>query len=132
MAIVHVVTASEVRAARRACFRVACKGVSQKEFASLYRILRDELECKVAIRNPSPVLFDAKAVHELIVHVTGTAIGGYALKQGIDAVKELFVAYIKFKFLTPSDSGTRRQVTIYDATGKLYEFKDGKKSKRGQ
>ena len=71
-------------------------------------------------------------MHEIIAHVTGSAIGVYASKKAIDAAQELFIAYMKYKFMSPSSNGNLRRVKLYGPNDKvLYDFKDkGKKPKK--
>jgi hypothetical protein len=129
MPTVRIVTKEERNAAARSQFRLICKGVSKEEFSDLYRVLKKEFGCKVAFRNPFPPGFDAKAVHEIIAHVTGSAIGGYAAKKVVDAAQELFVAYMKYKFLTAPGEGQVRHVELYGPNSKLlYEFTDKNKT----
>jgi hypothetical protein len=130
MAEVHIVTKKEQKAERKATFRIICKGLSKEEFGSLYRVFSKEFACDAALRNPFPPGFDAKAVHEIIMHVTGTAVGGYATKKVIDAAHELFVTYMKFKFITVPKNGQVREITLYGAKGELHRFKDKKQKKQ--
>jgi hypothetical protein len=129
----EIITKKGQKAERRAQFTVVCKGVSKKEFNMLCRVLTEELDCKIVLRNPFPG-FDAKAIHDIIAHVTGSVIGGYATKKAIDAAQELFIAYVKYKFMSPSQNGASRRVKLYGADDKvLYAFKDkGKKTKKGK
>lgn len=128
MATSHVVTKKERKAEARSQFRLVCRGVSKAEFSGLHRAFNTEFGCKTALRNPFPSGFDAKAVHEIIAHVTGSAIGGYAVKKVVDAAEELFVAFVKYKFMTPSEDGHVRRVQLYGPNDKaLYEFKDKRK-----
>ena len=57
---------------------------------------------------------------------------GYALKKGVDAAQELFVAFVKYKHKTPSEDGhIRRHVQLYGPDNKaLYESKDKKGGRR--
>jgi hypothetical protein len=127
----YVVTQKEMRAQRRAQFAIVCKGVSKEEFADLRRALTEQFGCRVTLRNPVVPQFDASTVHQVIAHVTGNVIGGYAVKKVIDAVEELLVAYIKFKLLTSPDAGKPRQVVVSAPSGEVYKFKDkGKRSKK--
>ncbi len=57
----------------------------------------------------------------------GGTLAVYAGNKAIDAAKELFVAYIRFKFMTPPENGQRREITLYGAKGEIYRFKDKKK-----
>src|ERR1039458_8433601 len=125
MATSRVLTKKERKAAARSQFRVLCRGVSKAEFSGLYRAFKTEFGCKTVLRNPFPSEFDTKAAHEIIAHVTGSAIGGYAIKKAVDAAQELFVAFVKYKFMTPSEDGHVRRVQLYGPNNKeLYEFKD--------
>jgi hypothetical protein len=127
MATSHVITKEERKAAARSQFRLVCRGLSKTEFSGLYRAFKTEFGCKTVLRNPFPPEFDAKAVHEIIAHVTGSAIGGYAIKKVVDTAQELFVSFVKFKFMTPSEDGQVRRVQLYGPNNKvLYEFKDKK------
>ena len=128
MATSPVVTKKKRKAEARSQFRLVCRGVSKAEFSGFYRAFKNEFGCKAVLRNPFPPAFDAKAVHEIIAHVTGSAIGGYATKKFVDAAKELLVAFVKYKFLTPSEDGHVRHVQLYGPNDKvLYEFKDQRK-----
>jgi hypothetical protein len=42
--------------------------------------------------------------------------------------KELFVAYMKFKFMSSSKDVQPRQVALCGADGKLFEYKDKRKA----
>jgi len=133
MATSHIVTKKERKAEAKAQFRLVCRGVSQTEFSGFYHALKHEVGCKAVYCNPFPSGFDAKAVHEIIAHVTGSAIGGYAVKKAVDAAKELFVAFVKYKLLTPSQDGHIRHVVLYGPSDKvLYEFKDKRKKPKGK
>ena len=129
---VHVVTKKEKKAKQRASFKIVCKGVSKKEFSELCSVFRDNFGCTVVLRNPSPLQFDANTVHQIVLCVMGSAALRYAAKPVIDAAKELFVAYIKFRFLSASDDGHRRQVKLlYGPDDRvLYEIKEKRKSKK--
>ena len=125
MATLRVVTKKERKAAARSQFRLVCRGLSKAEFSTLYRVFNTEFGCKTVLRNPFPTEFNAKAVHEIITHVTGTEIGGYAIKKVVDAAQELLVAFVKYKFMTPSEDGSARRVQLFGPNNKeLYEFKD--------
>jgi hypothetical protein len=127
----RVVTKKERKAEARSRFRLVCRGVSKAEFSAFYRAFKNEFGCKTVLRNPFPSEFDAKAVHELIAHVTGSAIGGYAAKKTVDAAYGLFVAFIKYKFMTPSEDGHARRVELYGPNDKpLHEFRDKKKPRK--
>jgi hypothetical protein len=129
----YAVTQKEKKARRRAQFAIACKGVSKDEFADLRRALTEQFGCRVTLRNPVVPQFDANTVHHIIAHVTDNVIGGYAVKKVIDAAEELFVAYIKFKFLTSPDAGKSRRVVVSAPSGEVYRFKDkGKRSKKNK
>ena len=131
MATSHVVTKKERKAEARSQFRLVCRGVSKVEFSSLCRALKNEFGCKVVLRNPFSPGFDAKTIHEIIAHVTGSAVGGYAIKKVVDTAQELFVAFVKYKLLTPSEDGQIRRVQLYGPNDKvLYEFKDKKEKPR--
>ena len=133
MATSHVVTKKERKAQARSQFRLVCRGLSKGEFSGLYRAFKTEFGCKTVLRNPFPPEFDAKAVHEIIAHVTGSAIGGYAIKKVVDTAQELFVAFVKYKLLTPSEDGQIRRVQLYGPNNKvLYEFKDKPKKPKKQ
>ena len=125
-AVVRKITKKERKAERRAEFRIVCKGVSKAEFRALYDVFGKVFGCKTVLRNPFPPAFDAKAVHEIITHVTGTAIGGYATKKVIDAAHDLFVAYVKYKFMTGLDGGRTRDVTLYGPDGIVGNWKSKK------
>lgn len=128
MATVHVVTKKERKAEARSQFRLVCRGVTKAEFSGFYRAFKNEFGCKAVLRNPFPPAFDPKAVHEIIAHVTGSAIGGYAAKKAVDAAKDLFVAFVKYKLLTPSEDEHVRRVQLYGPNDKiLYEFRDKRK-----
>src|SRR5271157_739601 len=122
MATSHVVTKKERKAAARSGFRLVCMGLSKAEFSALYRPFKTEFGCKTVLRNPFPPEFDAKTVHEIIAHVTDSAFGLYAAKKVVDAAQELFVSFVKFKFMTPSEDGQVRRVQLYCPNGELYEF----------
>lgn len=126
MATTHVITRKEQKAEERARFRVICKGISKDDFAALLHAFKDDFGCKTVLRNPFPSQFDPKTVHELITHVTGDAIGGYAAKKVIDAAKELFVAFMKYRYMTSEKSkGARHVVLMHGSKNKvLYELKD--------
>ena len=85
----RVVSKQEMKAEERAEFTIRCKGVSQDEFDELRRALSDQFDCKVALKNPFVPQFDVNNVHEIIAHVTGSAIGGYAAKKVVDAAEKL-------------------------------------------
>jgi hypothetical protein len=124
----HVITKKERKAAARSQFRLVCGGLSKAEFSALYRAFNTEFGCKTVLRTPFAPEFDAKAIHEIIAHVTGRAIGGYAIKKVVDAAQELFVAFVKYKLMTPSEDGHARRLQLYGPNDKvLYEFKDQKK-----
>jgi hypothetical protein len=128
MAVSRVITKKEMKAEKRSRFRLVCKGLSKEEFSGVYTTFKNHFGCKVVLRNPFPPEFDPKAVHEIIAHVTGNVVGMYATKKVIDAAKELFVAYMKFKFMSSSKDGQPRQVALYSADGKLFEYKDKRKA----
>lgn len=107
MAIVRIVTKKEQEAEERSRFRLVCEGVSKEEFTDFMKTC-ERFECKIALRNPFPGAFTPKDVHEIIAHVTGSAIGGYAAKKAVDAAKELFVAYVKFKWMNDDGKGKKR------------------------
>jgi hypothetical protein len=125
MATSHVITKRERKVAARSEFRLVCRGLSKGEFSALYRAFKTEFGCKTVLRNPFPPEFDAKAVHEIIAHVTGSAVGGYAIKKVVDAAQELFVAFVKYKLMTPSEDGHARRVQLYGPNNEeLYQFKE--------
>ncbi len=99
MPTVRMVTAKQIKAEKLARFRIVCQGGSGEEFTELYRAFKDVFGCRTVLRNPFPPQFDAKAVHEFIAYLTESAVGVYAAKKTIDAAKELFVAFIKYKFM---------------------------------
>jgi hypothetical protein len=133
MATSHVVTKKERKAEARSQFRLVWRGVSKADFSGFYRAFKNEFGCKAVLRNPFPPAFDAKAVHEIIAHVTGSAIGGYATKKFVDAAKELLVAFVKYKLLTPSEDEHVRRVQLYGPNNKiLYEFKDRRGKRQGK
>ena len=109
---VHVVTKEERKAKQRASFKIVCEGVSKKEFSDLYMVFKNGFGCTAVLRNPFLPQFDARTVHEMYLYVTGTVAGGYAGRAVIDAAKELFVAYVKFKFQLGPDNGRRRKVKL--------------------
>jgi len=123
-------TKKERKSKERARFRIVCKGVSKEEFGELYAAFKTEFGCKAVLRNRLPA-FDAKAVHEIIAHVTGSVVGIYGAKNIIDAAKELFVAFIKYKFLCTDGENPRRIKLLYGPNDKvLCELKDkGKRAK---
>lgn len=131
---VHVVTKKERKAKQRASFKIVCEGVSKKEFSDLYTVFKDGFGCSAILRNPFLPQFDAKTVHEIYLYVTGTVAGGYAGKAVIDAAKELFVAYVKFKFLTSADNGQRRNVKLLYGPDNivLCEIKEKKTKKKSR
>jgi hypothetical protein len=133
MARTHVITKKEQKAAARCQFRAVCRGVSKAEFSGLYRAFNSVFGCKTALRNPFPSEFDAKAVHGILAYVTGTAVGGYAIKKVVDAAQELFVSFVKYRFMTPSQDGHVRRVQLYCPNGKeLHEFKDKRNRPKGK
>jgi hypothetical protein len=131
VAEVHIITKAEEKAKNRAAFRIICKGVSEEEFADLYNTFNDVFGCSVVLRNPFPQ-FDAKSVHEMCMWVTGSIAGGYAGKAVIDAAKELFVAYMKYRFLSASQDARPGSVKLlYGPDNKvLYNIKGKNKSKK--
>ena len=132
MAVAHVVTKKEQKAADRAQFTIVCHGLTKEEFFSIYRTLTKNFGCKAAIRNPTPE-FTPKAVHEIMAHAMGVGIGGYAAKQAIDAAKELLVSYIKFKFMSVPAEHSRRVELLHGPKNKiLYKFKDKTKSQKAK
>jgi len=129
---VRVVTKEEKKAKQRASFKIVCKGASKKEFFELCSVFRDNFGCGIVLRNPTPA-FDANAVHQIIFHLTGSALGVYAGKAVIDVAKELFVAYIKFRYLTTADEEHPRRITLYGPNDKvLYEIKKKKPNKKAR
>lgn len=90
MATIRTISKKERKAEKRARFRIVCAGVTKDDFASIFNTFQKQFDCKVALRNPFPPEFSPKAVHEIIAHVTGSAVGGYAAKKAIDAAKDLF------------------------------------------
>lgn len=107
----HIVTKKERAAEERSRFRLVCQGVSKEEFADFMKAF-ERFECKIALRNPFPPGFTPKDVHEIIAHLTGSAIGGYAAKKAVDAAKELFVAYVKFKWMNSKDGSPKKRVAL--------------------
>jgi hypothetical protein len=131
MAIVHIVTEKERKAEARSEMRLVCRGLSEAEFGELLHVMKDQFGFKTVLRNPFPPQFDATTVHEIIAHVTGSDIGGYALKQVAEAAKQLLVAYLIYRFTRkPPDDNQKRHVELFDANGKLYEFKDKRKKSK--
>ena len=129
---VHVVTKKEKKAKQRASFKIVCKGASKKEFFELCSVFRDNFGCSITLRNPTPA-FDANAVHQIIFHLTGSALGVYAGKAVVDVAKELFVAYIKFRYLTTADETHSRRITLYGPNDKvLYQIKKSKPKKKSR
>jgi hypothetical protein len=91
-----------------------CKGMSQEEFFELYR----ELEAKgvsPAIRNPDPLSWDPKTVHELMVSIGPTALAAAAF--GAKRAYTWLEGVITRK-LEERKAG-RVDVTIYDGNGKV-------------
>jgi hypothetical protein len=131
MATFRIISKKEQIAEMRARFRVVCVGVPKDDFASLVNAFQKDFGCKVALRNPFPPEFDPKAIHELIAHVTGSAIGGYAAKKSIDAAKELFVAFIKYKFMSNEGKNPRKIKLLYGPNDKvLCQVKNRGKKRR--
>jgi hypothetical protein len=128
---VQIITKEEKRAEAKAKLRVVCKGLTPSEFTSIERLLKDDLGCKTLRRNPFVPQFDAKAVHEIIAFVKGNAIALYASKKAIDAAFDVLKAYVKFRLTQPPSDGQKRQITIYDGSGNVYEGKDKKRKKKG-
>ena len=126
MAIAYRVTKKEQKAEARSKFRLVCKGLSKAEFSALYQAFKNDFGCETVLRNLFRPEFDPKAINEIIVHLTGSAIGLYVTKKAIDAAQELFIAFVKFKFMTPSENGHVRHIELYGHDGKLCEFKDKK------
>lgn len=121
----RIVTKKERKAAARSQFRLVCMGLSKAEFSGIYHVFKTEFGCKTVLRNPLPLDFDAKAVHEIIAHVMGSAIGGYAIKKVVDVAQELFIAFVKYKLMTPPEDGHAHRVQLYGPNNEvLYEFKD--------
>jgi hypothetical protein len=127
MATVHVITKKERKAKARSRFTLVCTGLSKTEFRDLHRVFNTEFGCKTVLPNPFPPEFDAKAVHQLIAYVRDSALGLYAAKKAIDTIQELFVSFVKFKFMTPPEDGRVRRVQLYCPNGEMYEFKDKKR-----
>jgi len=107
MATVHIVTKKERKAERRARFKVVCNGMSKDDFRSLLRVLNKDFGCKTVLLNPFPPQFNAKAVHEIIAHVTGSAIGGYAAKKTIDARQRAYRRLLQVQ--VPESAKERRR-----------------------
>lgn len=127
MATLHVVTEKKLKVEAQFQFRLVCRGVSKTEFTGLYRAFKNDFGCKTVLHNPFPSGFDAKAVHEIIARATEIGIGGYAAKKGIDAAEELFVAFVKYKFMASSVDGHVRHVQLYGPNNRpLYDFKDNR------
>jgi hypothetical protein len=127
MAETHIDTKKERKAEARSEMRLVCRGLSQAEFGELFQVMKDQFGFKTVLRNPLQPQFDPKAIHEIIAHVTGSDIGGYAIKRAADAAKDLVVAYLTYRFLRkPAEDTQRRHVELFDADGKLYQFKDKK------
>jgi hypothetical protein len=114
-------------------YRLKCKGLSAAEFFGLYHALaknfgkRDRVPC---VSNPVPP-FDAKSIHEIFVHLTGSVVAGYAGKKAIDKGADLIAKFIESK-LRESSTQERKKVTIFGPNNKaLYEieFKEEKRRK---
>ena len=117
---VHRISPKEIKAEKQAEIRIVCQGISKEEFSDLYQFL-EQVGCQVSVRNPCAPQFDAKAVHEIAALVAGNAIGLYASKKAIDAVKEMIVSWFKVKFLHKSDHP--KQAEISSPKGKAYKLK---------
>ncbi|MCU1328312.1 MAG: hypothetical protein JWN34_3682 [Bryobacterales bacterium] len=61
-----------------------CVGLTAAELSCLFKDVKRELRDKAAFKNPSPIVFDTKAVHELLVWVPWAAIGTAAGKRAIE------------------------------------------------
>ena len=58
--------------------------------------------------------------------------GGYAAKKAVDAAKELFVAYLKFKWMNDDGKGKKRVALLYGPNDEplLNLRRDGKGKKK--
>lgn len=92
---------------------ILCKGMSQREFFELYQEFRKQ-KLSPAIRNPDPLEWAVKTVHEIMVHIGPevSAVAGFTGKKVYD-----WLAAIVEKKMKERDDG-KVEVTIYGADNK--------------
>ena len=97
-------------------FQLKCKGLRQAELTELYRDLQEELGQRPAFRNPTPPLFDAQTIHELLVRVPWSVIGSVAGTRALNKAVDILAGIIERKLKDSSDHH-KKTVKILGADG---------------
>lgn len=97
-----------------------CKGLSERELHEIYQALADALPGhRQAFRNPFTHEFDANAIHQILVWVSGTTVAGYVSKKVFDKALDIVGEVVKRKLEGSNDGDHKKTVTIYGPDGKV-------------
>jgi hypothetical protein len=99
-------------------FHLKCKGLRQEELTGLYRDFQNALGERPAFRNPTPPLFDAQAIHELLVRVPWTVIGSVAGTRALNKAVDILAGIIERK-LTGGNEDHKKTVKILGPDGRV-------------